>query len=134
VQKIKVVVANRPRLMRELVLATISDQPDIEIVGVLEDDTAILQMVEQAHPEFLIIALDQSDERPHICDVLLDRFPHMCILALAAERNSSIFYWASLDIRSNRIENSEDGILNALRGRKLVVAPPPEVERSSRTN
>jgi|SRR6266436_2181909 len=138
VRKIKVVVANRPRLMRELVLATISDQPDIEIVGVLEgvidDEAAVLQMVEQAHPEFLIIALDQSDERPHICDVLLDRFPHMCILALAAERNCSIFYWANLDIRSNRIENSEDGILNALRGRKLVVAPQPEVERSSRTN
>ena len=46
-QKIKVVVANRPRLMRDLVLATISDQPDIEIVGVLEDEDAILQAVEQ---------------------------------------------------------------------------------------
>jgi hypothetical protein len=32
VQTIKVLVANRPRLMRELVLATISDQPDIEVV------------------------------------------------------------------------------------------------------
>lgn len=133
-EKIKVLVANRPRLMRELVMATISDQPDIEVVGVLEDETAILQMVEQEHPEFLIIALDQSDERPHICDVLLDRFPHMCILALAAERNSSIFYWVSLDIRSNRIENSEDGILGALRGRRLVATPPPGTEQSSRPN
>ena len=133
-QKIKVVVANRPRLMRELVLATISDQPDIEIVGVLDDETAILPMVEQAQPEFLIIALDQSDERPSICDVLLDRFPHMCILALAAERNSSIFYWVSLDIRSNRIENSEDGILTALRGRKPLAVALPEAEHGSRTN
>ena len=30
-QPIRVVVANRPRLMRELVLETIRDQPDIEI-------------------------------------------------------------------------------------------------------
>jgi chemotaxis response regulator CheB len=134
VEKIKVLVANRPRLMRDLVMATISDQPDIEIVGVLEDETSILEMVERAHPEFLIIALDHSDERPHICDVLLDRFPHMCILALAAERNSSIFYWASLDIRSNRIENSEDGILSALRGRRLIAAPRSGTEHSSRTN
>jgi hypothetical protein len=120
--------------MRELVMATISDQPDIEVVGVLEDETAILQMVEQEHPEFLIIALDQSDERPHICDVLLERFPHMRILALAAERNSSIFYWVSLDIRSNRIENSEDGILGALRGRRLVGTSPPGTEHRSRPN
>lgn len=133
-EKIKVLVANRPRLMRELVMATISDQPDIEIVGVLEDETSILERVEQSHPEFLIIALDHSDERPHICDVLLDRFPHMCILALAVERNSSIFYWASLDIRSNRIENSEHGILSALRGRQLAVAPPIAPAHSSRTN
>ena len=131
-EKIRVLVANRPRLMRDLVMATISDQPDIEIVGVLEDDASILETVEHVHPEFLIIALDHSDERPHICDVLLDRFPHMRILALAAERNSSIFYWANLDIRSHRIENSEAGILSTLRGRQLVVAPVPSTEH--RTN
>src|SRR5437667_8022739 len=97
-------------------MATISDQPDIEVVGVLEDETSILDTVERSHPEFLIIALDHSDERPHICDVLLGRFPHVQILALAAERDSSMFYWASLNIRSTRIENSEDGILSALHG------------------
>lgn len=133
-EKIKVLVANRPRLMRELVMATISDQPDIEVVGVLEEEELILQTIEQSQPEFLIIALDQSDSRPPICDFLLDRFPHMRILALAAERDSSIFYWASLDIRANRIENSEDGILSALRGRQQVISDQPKAEHSSRTN
>ena len=131
--KIKVVVANRPRLMRELVMATISDQPDIEIVGVLEDETAILEVVAREHPQFLVIALDHSDERPPICDVLFDQFPNMRILALAAERDSSIFYWATLDIRSNRIENSEEGILNALRGRKPMVEPGMETEHTTAT-
>jgi chemotaxis response regulator CheB len=51
VPKTKVLVANRPRLMRELVLATIGDQPDIEVVGVLEDENAILSAVEQSPPE-----------------------------------------------------------------------------------
>jgi hypothetical protein len=134
VEKIKVLVANRPRLMRELVMATISDQPDIEVVGVLEDEKSILPMVQQSHPEFLIIALDDSDERPQICDVLLDCFPRMRILALAAERNSSMFYWASLDVCSHRIENSEDGILNVLRGRKPVVALSSGTSGGSRTN
>ena len=131
---IKVLVANRPRLMRELVLATISDQPDIEVVGVLDDEAGILESVERAKPDFLIVALDQSEERPHICDVLLDRFPHIRILALAAERNSSISYWANLDIRSNRIENSEEGILTALRSRKVVVSSGQEGKCNSRAN
>jgi chemotaxis response regulator CheB len=134
VQTIKVLVANRPRLMRELVLATISDQPDIEVVGVLDDEGGILESVERAKPDFLIVALDQSEERPRICDALLDRFPHMRILALAAERNSSISYWANLDIRSNRIENSEEGILTALRSRKVVVSPGQEGKYNSRAN
>jgi len=134
VPTIKVLIANRPRLMRELVLATISDQPDIEVVGVLEDEASILESVERARPDFLIVALDQSEERPRICDILLDRFPHIRILALAAERNSTIFYWANLDIRSNRIENSEEGILSALRGRRLVVSQQQESSTNFRAN
>jgi len=120
--------------MRELVLATISDQPDIEVVGVLEDEASILESVERERPDFLIVALDQSEERPRICDILLDRFPHIRILALAAERNSTIFYWANLDIRSNRIENSEEGILSALRGRRLVVSQQQESSTNFRAN
>lgn len=133
-RKIRVLIANRPRLMRELVVTTISAQPDIEIVGVLEEESSILGTVEQSHPDVLIVALDRSEDRPHICDVLLERFPQMRILALAAERNSTMFYWASLDIRSNRIENSEESILSALRGRKLVVSAIPDPERNSRAN
>lgn len=115
-------------------MATISDQPDIEIVGVLEDEASILGTVEQSRPDFLIIALDRSEDRPHICDLLLDRYPHMRIVALAAERNSSIFYWASLDIRSNRIENSEESLLSALRGGRLLASAVRETESNSRTN
>ena len=63
-RKIRVLIANRPRLMRELVVATISDQPDIEIVGVLEDQASILGMVEQSFPAVLIIALDRTEDRP----------------------------------------------------------------------
>ena len=42
-QPIRVVVANRPRLMRELVLETIIDQPDIEIVAEIQNEDEIAQ-------------------------------------------------------------------------------------------
>jgi len=114
-QPIRVVVANRPRLMRELVLEAIIEQPDIEIVAEIQNEGDIAQIVEGTHPDFLIIALDESNERPPLCDILLRRYPEMKILALAPERNSSIFFWASFDIHSSAVEASEAGILDTLR-------------------
>lgn len=115
-RNVRVLVANHTKLMRELVLATLFDQPDIEVVGEVADERDILPTVEDRRPDFLIVALDSSGARPSVCDVLLSRFPNMKILALAPERNSSVFYWASLDIHSFDVEASEEGILGALRG------------------
>ena len=115
-RKVRVLVANRPRLMRELVLETISEHEDIEVVGEVQDDSKIAETVDKLHPDFLIIALDRPERRPSICDFLLEHHPHMKILAIASETNSSIFYWAKLNVRSNRIKTSERGIISALRG------------------
>jgi hypothetical protein len=65
----------------------------------------------------LIIALDEAKQRPALCDSLHKQYPNMEILALAPERNSSILFWASLDIHSNPVETSEEGILNVLRSK-----------------
>jgi DNA-binding NarL/FixJ family response regulator len=117
VEKIRVLVANRPRLMRELVLATISEQPDIEVVGEIADDSNIVQEVGESKPDFVIIALDPLERRPAICDDLLEANPHMKIIALAPESNRGICVWAVIDVRSTTVESSEEGILNALRGK-----------------
>lgn len=118
-RKIRVLVANRPRLMRDLVLATISDQPDIEVLGALEDDSKIAQAVAESQPDFVIVALDAPDKRPSICDYLLSRHPLVKVLAVAAEQDNSVFFWS--DIRSAAIESSEQGILDVLRGKTRSV-------------
>jgi len=117
VQKVRVLVANRPRLMKDLVLATIGDQPDIEIVGQTENETEITELVERTRPDYLIIASEDPETRPGLSGFLLGRYPQMKILALAAERNSGIFYWAFVDIRSMRVESSEQSILSVLRNK-----------------
>lgn len=114
-QHIRVVVANRPRLMRELVVETISEQPDIEILAEIQNEDEILDAVDETHPDVLIIALTEDNQRPPLCDILLRRYPEMKILALAPERNSSIFYWGSFDIHESSVEASEAGILSTLR-------------------
>jgi DNA-binding NarL/FixJ family response regulator len=112
--KIRVLVANKPRLMRDLVLATISDQPDIEVLGELEDDSRIAQAVAESQPDIVIIALDHPNERPAICDYLLIHYPRVKVLAVAAEDDNSVFFWS--DIRSAAVESSVEGILGVIRG------------------
>lgn len=134
VEKIKVIVASRPRLMREVVLEMISDQPDIEVMAEVQDDSKIVDLVGELRPDWVVIALDKSDHKPEICDPLLDRYPSLKILALASERNNCIFYWATVSIRSSRVESSERGILDALRGRRSTVSSVFESHRSKKVN
>ena len=68
---IRVLVANRPRLMRELVIATISDQPDIQVIGEIEEEAGIERAVDQMKPDFLIVALDGHDRLPEFCQSIL---------------------------------------------------------------
>jgi DNA-binding NarL/FixJ family response regulator len=112
---IRVLVANRPRLMRELILETLADQPGIEIVGEVTDDLEIPDRVHQTLPDFLVIALDEPGRRPDICETILRAHPEVRILAVASGQNRTICYWASFDIHSDDIEPSEAGILNAVR-------------------
>jgi AmiR/NasT family two-component response regulator len=120
-KRVRVLVANRPRLMRELVLATISDKPDIEIVGEVVDESNLVEVVEQVQPDVLILAIDEQEKRLGQCGFLLGRYPQMRILALAPEQNLGIFYWAIIDIRTKPLESSEAGILNAVRERPVLV-------------
>ena len=112
---IRVLVANRPRLMRELILETLADQPGIEVVGEVTDEVEIPDRVHQTLPDFLVIALDEPGRRPDICETILRAHPEVRILAVASGQNRTICYWASFDIHSDDIEPSEAGILNALR-------------------
>ena len=111
----RVLVANRPRLMREMVLAIIADEPDIEIVGETEIESQITELVERTRPDFLIIGLEQPEVRPGLCGFLLGRYPQMKILAVSSEQNQGVFYWAFVDIRSKIVETSGRGLLDALR-------------------
>jgi DNA-binding NarL/FixJ family response regulator len=114
---IRVLVANRPRLIRELLMVTISDQPDIEIVGEIQDEQELAKAMEETRPDFLIVALEKSNRLPDVCKTILHNYPQVRIIAIASDRNISMFYWTSLHIESNQIETSEAGVLSAIRGK-----------------
>lgn len=102
-------------------MATIADQPDIEIVGEVGDHGDLTEAVEQVRPDVLILAMEEPEKHRAQCGFLLGRYPEMRILALAPEQNRATFYWAILDIRTRTLESSEAGILNAVRERPALV-------------
>ena len=115
VRSVRVLVANRPKLMRELIVSTLADEPGVEIVGEVADEAEIAARVREISPDLLVIALDEPSKRPRLCDELLRDHPELRIIAVASRENCSVFYWASFDIHSSEIEASEQGILSAVR-------------------
>jgi DNA-binding NarL/FixJ family response regulator len=119
--RIRVLIANQPRLMRELISATIADQPDIELVGEVGKQDDLAEAVAETRPDVLIVPMDDRNRYRTQCGFLLGRYPEMKILALAPDQNRALFYWAVVDIRSKALESSEAGILDAMRQRAQVV-------------
>ena len=110
----RILVANSPKLMRDVILAALADQPDIEIVGEVSDEAEIAQQVQTTLPDLLVIALEQSERRPAICDRILREHPDLRIIAVASREDRTLYFWASFDIHCADIESSTAGILEAV--------------------
>ena len=113
---IRVLVANQPRLMRELLTTTISDSSDFEVVGEVQNEAEILDAIEKTHPDFLIVASDRAGGPPSICASILETNTQIKILVITPSLNGGAVYWATPFIHSSKIEASEEGLLRTLRG------------------
>jgi AmiR/NasT family two-component response regulator len=107
--------------MRELILATVSDQDGIEIVGEIEHDEQIESAVAEMQPDFLIVALEGGNRLPDPCITVLQKHPGLRVIAISPERGNTVFYWTSMNIQHTPIEASEQGVLNVLRGRSQFI-------------
>jgi AmiR/NasT family two-component response regulator len=116
----RVLVASRPRLLHSLI-AAIAGQPDIEVIGELQNEDELREAVEETRPDVLILALEDANKRVAQCGFLVGRYPQMKILALAPQENRGVFYWAVLDLHTTQLESSEVGLLRALRERPSLI-------------
>ena len=117
---IRVLVADRLRLMREVIVATFADQPDIEVVGEVQEENEILTRVQETRPDFVFIGVDNPDRRPPVCEALLRLHPNVNVMAVGARSNHIVCYWASYNIHSSPLESSEQAILAAVRSKYVV--------------
>jgi chemotaxis response regulator CheB len=111
----RILVANQPRLMRELLVEVLAEEPWVEIAGEVTQEQEIHAAVQRTAPDLLIVTAEEAGKRPAICDELLRAYPALRIIAVAPQENYTVCYWASLDIHTDDIESSEQGFLNAVK-------------------
>ena len=80
--KIRIVLAHRRRMLRELLQRVLSRQPDLEIVGQSTDPIDLLLAVSRSEAD--VVILDEANSRG-LRSHLLAEFPHLTLLDLSSD-------------------------------------------------
>jgi len=83
-KRMRILLGNRPQLMREVLREILAQQPDMEVVGEVVDPIELLVAAQAFKPDVVVVALQDSEE-PGLCSHLLAEHPHLTILALTSE-------------------------------------------------
>ena len=90
--EIKVLLANDPQLLRDLVGDFIHSQRDMEVVGEVADLFDLLFTVKITKADVVIISLPNADEDPGIISHLLAEYPNLLIVAISPTCNLACTY------------------------------------------
>jgi len=110
VKKIKILLANRPRMLREVVREIIEAQPDMEVVGEVPDPVELLVAVKDTVADAVILDLEDSEE-PGLASHLLAGYPNLTIVGLAPNGKTAFVRPGRREI----VDPTGANILSALR-------------------
>lgn len=91
-ETVKVLLANRPRMLRESLRSVIEGHDDIEVEAVEPDPVTVLAAVDRAAADVVVIALPDSGEDPGLCSHLLTEYPDLLVLALSTAEANAFAY------------------------------------------
>ena len=115
-EKIRVLIANSTRIWRDMLYDAIRAEPDIEVVGDVTEENAIVSATERTNPDCVIVPLDEPGAAMPICKKILTKRPHIRIVAIGEATDVVEIYWMSEegDIRCTYTTASREAILRAL--------------------
>ena len=89
VKRFRVLMANQPKLMRQLLLEMLKEESWIEIVGEATQESEIRELVQKTAADLVVVTADRSGRRLAVCDELLSEF-----LALSRSHRTKIMPFA----------------------------------------
>lgn len=87
-KRMRILLGNHPRLLREVLRELIAHQPDMEVVGEVVGPIALLVAGQALKPDIIVVALQDAEE-PGLCSHLLAELPNVTILALTSDRTGA---------------------------------------------
>lgn len=113
-EKIKVLLSSRPKLLSEVIRNMIGHQPDMVVVDEVVDPIELLLTARATAVDVVIVTPLESNGEPKICHHLLAEYPHLKIVTLSARGEAAYLYQAGAD-RLCIDEPSEQSVLNTIR-------------------
>jgi hypothetical protein len=108
-----VLLADMPRLLREIVATIVRGQADLELVGEVDSTDQLAGLPPLGVPDVVIAG--ESDSVGAVAAELLERFPRLRVLEVAGDGGSASVY----ELRPARTlvaQIGADSLLGALRG------------------
>ena len=112
--KIKVMLASRPKMISDVIRNMIDRQPDMTMVGEVVDPIKLLFATRETPVDVVIVTPLKANGEPIICSFLLAEHPRLKIVALSAKGEAAYLYQSG--VQKKRIEEpSGQLILDAIR-------------------
>ena len=114
--KIRILLSSRPKLLSEVIRNMIEHQADMEVVGEIIDPIQLLLAVRITKVDVVIVTPLDSSGEPKICRHLLAEYPTLKVVTLSADGEAAYLYQTDVP-RLCLAEPSGQSILNAIRER-----------------
>ncbi len=112
-KKIKVLLASRPRMLSDVVRYLIECQPDMIVVSEVLDPLDLLLAVKATSADVVIVTPLPANGEPHICVLLLTKYPLLIIVTQSAKGEAAYLYRSGQS--KKRVESSAQSVLDAIR-------------------
>ncbi|MEM7586800.1 MAG: hypothetical protein AAF560_25645 [Acidobacteriota bacterium] len=111
---VTVLLANRPRMLRESLRNMLVRQAGVEVETSTPEPVELLAAVDRLDPDAVFVTLPESGEDPGICSHLLAQFPRLLVIALSAIEQRALVY-RQVITREELSPLAEDSILQVIR-------------------
>ena len=95
-EKIRLLLSSRPKLLSEVIRNIIERQPDMKIVGEVLDPLQLLRVSQETPVDAVIITPLKANGEPKICHQLLKDHPRLKIVTLSVRGEVAYLYQTGL--------------------------------------
>ncbi len=119
---VRVILANQPRLLREMLNRAISRAPGLTVVREIADPADLARVAVESQAHWVIVSLWPAGEAPPLVKAILAANPAVCVLGIAADIDRVKIRCGESEERVLQ-DPSLDGLLATLRHRGVTPTP-----------